>query len=150
MATHSSILAWRIPWTEEPGGPQSIGSQRVRHDWSHLACTRTHSRLWHNSKFHKHTERWSRHNILGNFSLQWENLRVQLQWIQPNLQQSVKSPVVVLFSMYWTSLLFHEVLLHMCLFVLPWFQVQSQLCLAKVSVTIWLVMLPFSVPNVYL
>ena len=32
MATHSSILAWRIPWTEEPGGLQSMGSQRVRHD----------------------------------------------------------------------------------------------------------------------
>ena len=32
MATRSSILAWRIPWTEEPGGPQSMGSQRVGHD----------------------------------------------------------------------------------------------------------------------
>ena len=32
MATHSSILAWRIPWTEEPGGLQSTESQRVRHD----------------------------------------------------------------------------------------------------------------------
>ena len=32
MATHSSILAWRIPWTEEPGGLLSIGSHRVRHD----------------------------------------------------------------------------------------------------------------------
>ena len=32
MATHSNILAWRIPWTEEPGGLQSIGSQRVRPD----------------------------------------------------------------------------------------------------------------------
>ena len=31
MATHSSILAWRIPWTEEPGWLQSVGSQRVRH-----------------------------------------------------------------------------------------------------------------------
>ena len=39
MATHSSILAWRIPWTEEHGGLQSIGSQRVGHDWSGLACT---------------------------------------------------------------------------------------------------------------
>ena len=38
MATHSSILAWRIPWTEEPGGLQSVGSQRV-------------------SDFHFHTER---------------------------------------------------------------------------------------------
>ena len=32
IATHSSILAWRIPWTEEPGGLQSIGSQRVGHN----------------------------------------------------------------------------------------------------------------------
>ena len=34
MATHSSILAWRIPWTEEPGRLQSMGSQRVGHDWA--------------------------------------------------------------------------------------------------------------------
>ena len=32
MAAHSSILAWEIPWTEEPGGLQSLGCQRVRHD----------------------------------------------------------------------------------------------------------------------
>ena len=32
MATHSNIVAWRIPWTEEPGKLQSLGSQRVRHD----------------------------------------------------------------------------------------------------------------------
>ena len=32
MVTHSSVLAWRIPWTEEPGGLQSMGSQRVGHD----------------------------------------------------------------------------------------------------------------------
>ena len=32
MATHSSILAWKIPWTEEPGGQQSMGSQRAEHD----------------------------------------------------------------------------------------------------------------------
>ena len=34
MATHSSILDWRIPWTEEPGGLQSMGPQRVGHDWA--------------------------------------------------------------------------------------------------------------------
>ena len=34
MTTHSSILAWKIPWTEEPGGLESLGSQRVRHDWA--------------------------------------------------------------------------------------------------------------------
>ena len=39
MAPHSSTLAWKIPWTEEPGGPQSMGSLRVRHDWvTSLSC----------------------------------------------------------------------------------------------------------------
>ena len=38
MATHSSILAWRIPWTEETGGLQSLGLQRVEHDWSDWEC----------------------------------------------------------------------------------------------------------------
>ena len=37
MATHSSVLAWRIPGTGEPGGPSSMGSHRVGHDWSNLA-----------------------------------------------------------------------------------------------------------------
>ena len=40
MATHSSIFAWRIPWKEEPGRIQSMGSQRVGHDW---ATSLTHS-----------------------------------------------------------------------------------------------------------
>ena len=39
IVTHSSILAWRIPCTEEPGGLQSVGSQRVGQDCSNLACT---------------------------------------------------------------------------------------------------------------
>jgi len=34
MAIHSSTIAWKIPWTEEPGVLQSMGSQRVGHDWS--------------------------------------------------------------------------------------------------------------------
>ena len=38
MATHSSVLAWRIPGTGEPGGLPSMGSHRVRHDWSDLAA----------------------------------------------------------------------------------------------------------------
>ena len=39
MATHSNILSWRIPWTEETGELQSIGLQRVRHNWRDLAHT---------------------------------------------------------------------------------------------------------------
>ena len=41
MAIHSSILAWEIPWTEEPGRLQSIRSQRVRHNWRNLEHTQT-------------------------------------------------------------------------------------------------------------
>ena len=36
---HSTILAWRIPWTDQPGGPWSIGSQRIGHDGNYLAHT---------------------------------------------------------------------------------------------------------------
>ena len=45
MATHSSILAWRIPWTEEPGGLQSKGSQRVGHKWA-INNTQEETEVW--------------------------------------------------------------------------------------------------------
>ena len=48
MATHSSILAWRIPWTEEPGGLQSMGPQRVGQDWVTYVSVYTHT--------HTHTQ----------------------------------------------------------------------------------------------
>ena len=41
MATHSSVLAWRIPWMEEPGGLPSMGLHRVGHNWSGLAAAAT-------------------------------------------------------------------------------------------------------------
>ena len=40
MVTHSSILAWKIPWTEEPGGLQSTELQRVGHDWASIKKSR--------------------------------------------------------------------------------------------------------------
>ena len=53
MTTHSSILAWSIPWTEEPGRLQSMGSQRVGHDWA----TSPHLTSW-GSKEAIHTKCW--------------------------------------------------------------------------------------------
>ena len=55
MATHSNILAWRIPCTEKPGGLQSMGSQRVGHDWAtntftfltFICCSHLHRSLIH-------------------------------------------------------------------------------------------------------
>ena len=55
MATHFSILAWRIPWAEEPCRLQSIGSQRVRHDWRQHKRTHTFP---HPSHF---TKSWESH-----------------------------------------------------------------------------------------
>ena len=47
MASHSAILAWRIPWTEEPGGLQSMGSQRVIHNRGDLVCTHKQATVDH-------------------------------------------------------------------------------------------------------
>ena len=52
MATHSSILAWEIPWMEEPGGLQSTGSQRVGHDWA------TSLSFFHVSMSHVNIKPW--------------------------------------------------------------------------------------------
>ena len=46
MTAHSSILAWRVPWTEEPGGLQSTGSQRVEHDQEAKHTPRHPSTIW--------------------------------------------------------------------------------------------------------
>ena len=46
MATHSSILAWRISWMEEPGGLQSTGSQRVGHDWATATAIQREPTTW--------------------------------------------------------------------------------------------------------
>ena len=63
MATHSSILAWRISWMEEPGGLQSMGSQRVRQYW----VTNTHEIT------HRHTHTWTdtsmKPSLLSHFNL---------------------------------------------------------------------------------
>ena len=48
MATHSSILAWRMPWTEEPGRLQSRGSQKVGHDWNNFSMAYSHTQPWGN------------------------------------------------------------------------------------------------------
>ena len=52
MATHSSVLAWRIPGTVEPGGLPSIGSHRVGYDWSDLAAAAAGLRLKYTINFY--------------------------------------------------------------------------------------------------
>ena len=47
IVIHTSILAWRIPWRENPGRLQSTGSQRVGHEWAHKCSHTRHSKIWH-------------------------------------------------------------------------------------------------------
>ena len=77
MATHSSVLAWRIPGTGEPGGLPSMGSHRVGHDWSDLAAAALITRFQETGKasessfYHRNQERekgkWS-HSVMSNSS----------------------------------------------------------------------------------
>ena len=56
MATHSSVVAWRIPGTGEPGGLPSMGSHRVRHDWSDLAAAAATEINWGWKWYSKNTK----------------------------------------------------------------------------------------------
>ena len=92
MATHSSTLAWKIPWTEEPGRLHSMGSQRVKHNWSDLACT---------------------HSIILNISLNWkwksESEVAQSCWLFVTLWNvAYQAPLSMGFSRqeYWSGLPF--------------------------------------------
>ena len=97
MATHSNILAWEIPWTEKPGGLQSIKSYRVRYDWSDWA--RTHSVL---------RQKWGRGSGVGPFVpgsllqgspshslLCFPTAGRQRLWLYPEQQRSHVSPQVL-------------------------------------------------------
>ena len=58
MATHSSVLAWRIPGAVEPGGLPSMGSHRVRHDWSDLAAATEHGPTTYLCRKANQPEQW--------------------------------------------------------------------------------------------
>ena len=73
MATHSSILAWRTPWMEEPGGLQSTGSQRVGHDWAT-------SLLAHGRSSRDNRKRRALKRKLENNFLWEENLLKHYSW----------------------------------------------------------------------
>ena len=68
MAIHSSFLAWGIPWTEEPGGLQSIGLQRIGHDWA----TNTNWQSW--KSFHTRAFKHRSHKGPCTESKEWKRL----------------------------------------------------------------------------
>ena len=78
MAPHSSTVAWKIPWTEEPGGLPSLGSHRVRHDWSDLAVAAAGSSV--------HGDSPGKNTGVGSLSL--------LQGIFPTQESNQGSPAL--------------------------------------------------------
>ena len=77
MATHSSVLAWRIPGMGEPGGLLSMGSHRVAHDWSDLASVAAASLYWQEGLMLNFT-----FNIQNIGSYMWREISIQLIFFQ--------------------------------------------------------------------
>ena len=103
MAPHSSALAWKIPWTEEPGGLLSMGSHRVGHDWSDLAVAASIVAICHLKQHRPRApvlpRRW-KHNQC------WANLvKVRISWsIQWSSNLSIPSVALKLDKAPWRSL----------------------------------------------
>ena len=116
MATHSSILAWRIPWTEEPGMLQSTGLHRIGYHWNDLvrmhACTQTtqNGQIWYKDwKFNWQQTYWqqqqkSEHNVIIS---QAEKITVNVKlYIQLNNHSRVKLFKDFQTRRYWEILSF--------------------------------------------
>ena len=118
MASHSSILAWRIPWTEEPGRLQSMGSQRVGDNWSNLvyahACTRarththththTHILFWKAGVFNlSHLATGTNYGV--TFRNQWSFLTcIFISFIKNHPQSAQCSKILWHWSAKWETI----------------------------------------------
>ena len=78
LATHSSIFAWRIPWTEEPGKLQSMGWQKVGHDWaSNIFTFSTQQRAGKHLCYYSHTQQGHTCVIISGLVLLWHLLEAK-------------------------------------------------------------------------
>ena len=98
MATHSSVLAWSIPGTGEPGGLPSLGLHRVGHDWSDLAAAAAVSESWktgvRQKKCHTFAENISEHTWKQNWR-EMGHMCLQLYKTPPNVLSNLCRPVFV-------------------------------------------------------
>ena len=106
METHSSILAWRIPWTAAPGGLQSMGSYRVGHDWA----TNTIPTMGKSSEkwvvWHKASENVNLKRCFKSWSSQTFNVYTEGQPVTsyPQLAFPLQFPILLYLSFFFTSL----------------------------------------------
>ena len=103
MATHSSILAWKIPWKEEPGRLQSMGSQRIWHNWatslSLSTCVRgAEKQIWVFLKL-----AWSKTGVQGTLSTGWTDTVEMKGWELQGTGSQGLSPSFWFCSATWLS-----------------------------------------------
>ena len=92
MATHSSILAWRIPGTEEPGGLPSVGLHKVRHDWSDLAAAAAMA-----------NEGFPGDSVIKNSPAMRETLVWSLSWEDPLEKEMATHSSILAWRIPWTE-----------------------------------------------
>ena len=88
MATHSSVLAWRIPGTGEPGGLPSMGLYRVGHDWSDLAAAAVLNRIWLSVTSLTRLPGSSVHEIIPVRTLKWVVISFSITVIRQDQAES--------------------------------------------------------------
>ena len=104
MATHSSILAWRIPWTEEPGGLQSMGSHTVRHEQA-TEHTHTHRGLGPHIKNTKQNQKVKQKQCCNKFNRLLKNSPYQKNKNKIPLKNSFQTVIYVHIFQYFIPLL---------------------------------------------
>ena len=118
MAPHSSTLAWKIPWTEEPGGLQSMGSLRVRHDWATSLSLFTFlhwRRKWQPTPVFLPGESQGRRSLVG--CRLWGRTRVGHDWSDLAAAAAVDYMVLIYFWPLY-SILFYSIDLYVCLYAI--------------------------------
>ena len=90
MATHSSTLAWTIPWMEEPGRLQSMGSKTVRHNWATSLSSHTHIRHQTFTEYHSHPWTWKIR--LPDLTPYWAGISVRQSTGLTNSQLTLINP----------------------------------------------------------
>ena len=101
MAIHSSILAWRIPWTDEPGGLQSRGSHRVKTELSDWPTPHTHKHTHTHTHTHTHIqclEQWFKVTLFSHATLGCLWGKEELTWLERDIISFIKIRISALIS----------------------------------------------------
>ena len=126
MAPHSSTLAWKIPWVEEPGGLQSMGSRRVRYDWLHFHFSLSFTRQGNGNLLQCSSleyprdggpgglpcgvaQNWTRLKPLSSSNSIYRTLRTRTQSIRLNYEIEFTDKMITVFC-HWRDLKFRQII----------------------------------------